>query len=257
MLACVLAAWEPDPEPKVEGTGVPGQDLRNRDVWVIVRCFNEAPVVGAVLGELLEEFPNVVGVDDGSTDGSAEVMRAAGARVVRHAVNLGAGAALQTGLRFALLDPAAHYFVCFDADGQHRVADAVAMVERMRREDLDILIGSRFLEPSGGIPAGRRALLRAARLFERLSSGVSLSDAHNGLRVFTRRFAGQVELTMHDMAYASELLRLVAASGLRYAEHPVTVLYTEYSLKKGQRSVNSINIAVDLWMQRIFGRRRG
>lgn len=227
----------------------------HRDVWVVVRCFNEAAVAGRVIGELVTRFPNVVGVDDGSTDGSAEVMRAAGARVVRHAINLGAGAALQTGLRFALLDPAARCFVCFDADGQHRVADALAMVERLRREDLDILIGSRFLGTAAAIPRGRRALLRGARVFERLSSGVRLSDAHNGLRVFSRRFASQVDLKMHDMAYASELLRLIRASGLPYAEHPVTIDYTVYSLQKGQRSVNSINIAVDVWMQQIFGKR--
>jgi len=230
-------------------------DLLNRDVWVIVRCFNEATVAGAVIQELTRSFPNVVGVDDGSTDGSSEVIREAGARVVRHAINLGAGAALQTGLQFALLDPAAQYFVCFDADGQHRVSDAIGMVERMRNEDLDILIGSRFLGSAAGMPRTRRSVLRAARVFERLSSGVSLSDAHNGLRVFTRRFASQLSFSMRDMAYASELLRFIRQSGLRYGEHPVTVDYTVYSLAKGQRSVNSINIAMDVWMQRIFGRR--
>jgi glycosyltransferase involved in cell wall biosynthesis len=233
----------------------PGPSARNRDTWAIVRCFNEASVAGAVVRELVESFPNVVGVDDGSSDGSAQVLREAGARVVHHEVNLGAGAALQTGIRFGLLDRRARYFVCFDADGQHRVSDAVAMVERLRREEVDVLIGSRFLGSSAGMPAARRAVLRAGRLFERLSSGMALTDAHNGLRAFTRRFATQVDLQSSDMAYASELLRAIRSSGLPYAEHPVTISYTRYSLAKGQRSVNSINIAVDLWVQRIFGRR--
>ncbi len=233
----------------------PAVAARNRDTWAIVRCFNEAPVVGDVVRELSKRFPNVVGVDDGSTDGSTDVLRAAGARVVRHAVNLGAGAALQTGIRFALLDPASEYFVCFDADGQHRVRDATAMVDRLRHEDVDVLIGSRFLGSSVGMPATRRAVLRGGRFVERMLSGMALSDAHNGLRAFTRRFASQVNLEACDMTYASELLRAVRSSGLRYAEHPVTIDYTRYSLEKGQRSMNSINIAADLWLQRIFGRR--
>src|SRR6202007_700435 len=106
----------------------------NADVWVIVRCYNEARVVGDVITDLRQVFPNIVGVDDGSSDASAQIMARAGASVVRHAVNLGAGAALQTGLHYALLDGKAQYFVCFDADGQHRVSDAAAMVQRLRDE---------------------------------------------------------------------------------------------------------------------------
>jgi glycosyltransferase involved in cell wall biosynthesis len=231
----------------------PASPRDHEDVWVIVRCFNEAPVVGSVITDLRGTFRNVVGVDDGSTDNSREVMTSAGARVVRHSVNLGAGAALQTGLTFALLDPGARYFVCFDADGQHGVADAVAMVERLRNEDIDVLLGSRFLGTAEGMPAGRRRLLRAARIFEALTSGLHLSDSHNGLRAFTRKFAEQVNLISNDMSYASEFVRLVARSGLRYAEHPVTIRYTAYSLAKGQRSVNSVNIAFDVWMHNLLG----
>jgi polyprenyl-phospho-N-acetylgalactosaminyl synthase len=234
-----------------------GSAAVNSDVWVIVRCFNEAPVVGDVVRSLRTVFPNVVGVDDGSTDQSAQEMSAAGASVVRHSANLGAGAALQTGLQYGLLDHAARYFVCFDADGQHRTADAAAMVDRCRAENLDILIGSRFLGSAEGMPMRRRLLLHAARVFERLTSGVSLTDAHNGLRVFSRQFASRIDLAMHDMAYASELLALIGHSGLPYAEHPVTIDYTEYSTHKGQRSINSINIATDIWINQILkGQRR-
>ena len=229
----------------------------NRDVWVIVRCYNEAAVVGDVIRSLRSVFPNIVGVDDGSQDASFDEMRKAGAVVVRHAVNLGAGAALQTGLRFALLDHAANYFVCFDADGQHQTRDAASMVARLRTTDLDVLIGSRFLGSAHGMPTTRRFVLKLGRVFERLTSGVWLTDAHNGLRAFTRRFASSVELSMSDMAYASELLSLLRKSGLRYAEHPVTIEYTAYSMHKGQRSINSLNIAMDLWLhQMLRGRRR-
>lgn len=229
----------------------------NADVWAIVRCFNEATVVRKVVEELRGYLPNVIGVDDGSSDDSARELAAAGAYVVRHPLNLGAGAALQTGIETALLDPRAQYFVCFDADGQHRPEDAARMVDRLRSEDRDIVIGSRFLGTASNIPQGRRALLRMARVFERFSSGLSLTDAHNGLRAFNRRFAEAVELTMTDMAYASEFIALIARGNFRYAEEPVTIEYTDYSRNKGQRSVNSVNIAMDVWLNQLFrgGRR--
>jgi glycosyltransferase involved in cell wall biosynthesis len=229
----------------------------NDDVWVIIRCFNESQVVRGVIEELRQHFPNVVGVDDGSSDTSSAEMVAAGAVVVRHAINLGGGAALQTGVEFALLDPQAKYFVCFDADGQHRPEDALSMVQRLRRGEEDILIGSRFLGSSAGMPRSRRILLRLARIFERLTTGVSLTDAHNGLRAFSRAFAERIDLQLADMAYASELLSLIKQSGMRYAEHPVTIQYTEYSMAKGQRSINSVNIAMDIWLHQFLkGRRR-
>jgi hypothetical protein len=95
-------------------------------------------------------------------------------------------------------------------------------------------------------------VLHAAAAFERLMSGVRLTDGHNGLRVFSRRFAEQVDLRLPGMAYASELLEQIARSGLPYGEHPVTVDYTQYSLAKGQRSINSINIALDVWLNRLL-----
>lgn len=225
----------------------------NRDTWVVVRCFNEAAVVGQVVRELRTVFDNVVGVDDGSEDNSAAQMREAGAFVVRHPVNLGPGSALQTGVSYALTDPDASYVLCFDADGQHRVEDATAMLTRIREGGIDILIGSRFLGATAGMPPGRRGLLRAAAWFERISSGVRLSDGHNGLRAFTRRFAERVHLHHAGMAYASELLALIARTGLPYAEHPVTVVYTPYSRSKGQRNINSVNIALDVWVDRVLG----
>ena len=227
------------------------------DVWVVVRCHDEAQVVGSVVRELRSVFPNVVGVDDGSSDASGAQIRQAGARVVRHSVNLGAGAALQTGIEFALLDREARYLICFDADGQHKVSDAEAMVERARREELDLVVGSRFLgTPPIGMPPSRRLILRLGRQFERATTGIALSDAHNGLRVLSRQFASTVNLASADMSYATELLEAVARSGARYAEHPVEIRYTTYSLGKGVRSINSVNIAFDVLVRSLLGGRR-
>lgn len=228
--------------------------MDNSDVWVVVPTFNEASVVADVVRGLRRHFPNVVGVDDGSSDTSAAALRAGGARVVRHPVNMGAGAALQTGVEFALLDRRTRYVVTFDADGQHRALDAARMVEQIREDRVNVVIGSRFLgEEPLGMSAGKRRMLRLATLFERATTGVQLTDAHQGLRVFDRWFAERLRMRSADMAWASEFLSRIRATGASYEEFPVSVRYTDYSRGKGQRSVNSINIAVDVVVSRLTG----
>ncbi|MEO7130606.1 MAG: glycosyltransferase family 2 protein [Dermatophilaceae bacterium] len=224
----------------------------NDDVWVIVPCYNEGPVVRGVIERVLEHFPNVVAVDDGSRDNSAAEITAAGARLVQHPVNMGAGAASQTGVDFALRDPRAQIFVTFDADGQHQVEDVVAMVQRIREVDVEVLIGSRFLGSVDGMSRSRRALLRAAVIFERVTSGISLTDAHQGLRVFRRSFAEILELKAHDMSWASEFLTRMAEHHTTFAEFPVHVIYTDYSRSKGQKSINSVNIGMDVLINKLL-----
>lgn len=228
------------------------KSLSNEDVWVVVPTYNEAPVVRGVLNGVLEQFPNVVAVDDCSTDDSAQEIRATRARLVSHPINMGAGGALQTGVDFARLDQRLRYVVFFDADGQHRVSDAAAMVDRIRRDDVDVLIGSRFLGGTTNIKLSRRLLLLAARRFEQLSTGIRLTDAHNGLRVFNRHFASLLRMRMTDMAWASEFLARVASTGARLEEFPVTIDYTSYSMSKGQHSINSVNIGVDILLDRLL-----
>src|SRR5262249_11680797 len=150
-------------------------------VRVVIPMHNEASVVGGVVADLLTVFDHVVCVDDGSRDQSATVARAAGATVVRHPTNLGQGAALETGIRYALRDPGTDYVVPFAAAGQHRVEDAVAMVRAARERDLQVVLGSRFLEAAEDVPAARRLLLRAAVRFTRATTGLAVTDAHNGL----------------------------------------------------------------------------
>lgn len=214
--------------------------------WLIVPIYNEAPVVGEVVRAALRTFPNIVCVDDGSSDDSARITLEAGASVVRHPINLGQGAALRTGLDFALEFPSADYFVTFDADGQHRVEDALAMVTRLDTEPLDVVIGTRFLDQRTRIGKPKRVVLRLAVLFERLRSGLKLSDAHNGLRAFNRAAATAIEIDQNRMAHASEITMQIGRHKLRYAEQPVHVLYTDYSRSKGQSLWNSVNILSDL-----------
>jgi glycosyltransferase involved in cell wall biosynthesis len=214
-----------------------------------VPLYNEAPVVRGVVEEALKTFPNIVCVDDGSTDASIDEARAGGARVVRHPINLGQGAALRTGLDYALSDPNAEFFVTFDSDGQHRVEDALAMVQRLEQGEFDIIVGSRFLDSRTKPGALKVLVLKMAILFENLSTGVRLTDAHNGLRAMNRTAATAIRIDQNRMAHASEIVGEIGRNKLRYAEQPVHVVYTDYSRSKGQSIWNSVNILSDLFFK--------
>lgn len=222
-----------------------------RSAAVVIAMFNESSVITGVVRDVVSRFDRVVCVDDGSTDSSAELARAAGAVVVQHPINLGQGAALQTGIRFALRDPAVSHVVTFDADGQHDVGDASAMVAAAHEHDVQVVLGSRFLGGPGDVPATRRLLLRAATRFTRLTTGLELSDAHNGLRVLRRDAAERLSIKMHGMSHASEILNKIAAADWSYVEYPVTIAYTDYSRAKGQRAYNAFNIAFDVALSRL------
>lgn len=214
--------------------------------WVVIPMYNEGSVVASVIHHVRETFPYVVCVDDGSSDDSAEQAERAGAVVVRHPINLGQGASLQTGFAYALSDPAMTEVVTFDADGQHQLEDAVGMVERLREGEYDIVIGSRFLDDRTTLSAAKRAVLKTAAWWTRVSTGMALTDAHNGLRVFDRGLASRVKIKQNRMAHASELIDQIGEFDAKWTEYPTHIVYTDYSKSKGQSLLNSVNILVDL-----------
>jgi glycosyltransferase involved in cell wall biosynthesis len=222
----------------------------NTCVWVTIAAYNEAGVIARVIADVRHRGYPVVVVDDGSTDATAEAATQAGAVVICHPVNLGQGAALQTGIEFALAQ-GADCVVTFDADGQHRSDDIAALLKALSETKADFALGSRFLGASIDLPPSRRALLKAATLFTRLTTGLRVTDTHNGLRAMTRRGASHIALRQNRMAHASELLEQIARSGLSYVEVPVTIEYSAYSLAKGQKFSDSLAILVDLSAQRL------
>lgn len=219
-------------------------------LWVVVPAYNEARVVGAVVRELSAAYPNIVVVDDCSRDETGREALAAGAVVLRHPINLGQGAALQTGISFAL-EAGAQWIVTFDSDGQHRVQDIEVLLQRQQVTKADLVVGSRFLGRTENIPRSRRWLLKMAVRFTNLTSGVHLTDAHNGLRLFTREAAARIQIRQNRMAHASEMISQAGELRLIVAEAPVTIVYTEYSLAKGQRMSNAINVLVELLIDRL------
>ena len=216
------------------------------DTWLVIPLFEEAAVIGDVVTAARRTFPHVVCVDDGSADASADVARRAGAVVVQHPMNLGQGAALQTGLRYVLTDPLMRHAVTFDADGQHQPSDAAAMVARLRADEADAVFGSRFLDSRTKLTPAKRALLRAGVAWSNATTGVRMTDAHNGLRALSRDVVASLDLTQNRMAHASELVEQVGRRGWRCVEHPVEILYTDYSRAKGQSMWNSVNILTEL-----------
>lgn len=214
--------------------------------WVVVPLYNEESVIGDVVRGLLPYFSHVVCVDDGSRDASIEQAQNAGAIIVRHPVNLGQGAALQTGIDFALRSPECDYIVTFDADGQHRVDNAVEMVALARDNDLGIVFGSRFLDNRTKPGFLKIVVLKTAIWVTNLTTGLRLTDAHNGLRVIRRDAAAGINLKQDRMAHATEIVLQLKRTEKPWQEHPVELLYTDYSKAKGQSVLNSVNILVDL-----------
>ncbi|WP_422115094.1 glycosyltransferase family 2 protein [Brachybacterium sp. UNK5269] len=229
----------PDPS---RGAPAPGADR----TWFVVPLFNEGTVIGDVIRDLRRRYPLVVCVDDGSQDDSARIAEAAGAAVVRHPYNMGQGAAIKTGIDYALRDPRMRQVVTFDADGQHQVDDAAAMIAQRDAEGVDIVLGSRFLDRRTQPGLLKRLVLRAAVWYSNLTSGVKLTDAHNGLRVIGREACEKITIEQNRMAHASEIVEEIGRHGLSVAEHPVHILYTDYSRSKGQSVLNSVNIVIDM-----------
>src|SRR5262245_23990186 len=174
-------------------------------IYIVIAAYNEAAVIARIVDGVRRAGYPVIVVDDGSKDDTSGVAYAAGATVVRHPFNLGQGAALQTGIDHALAQ-SAEIVVTFDADGQHRVTDIARLCAALGEEQADFALGSRFLGQAPNLPPLRRLLLKAATLFTRLSTGLQLTDTHNGLRAMTRRGAAAIRLRQNRMAHASELL---------------------------------------------------
>lgn len=222
----------------------------NKDVCVIVPAYNEANMIGRVLADLLKNFSNIVVIDDGSSDDTAKVVKKHKVMLISHAINLGQGAALQTGLSFVSSISGIKYFLTFDADGQHNVSDALKLVKVIKKGKADIVFGSRFYTKQPNMPKSKFILLKTATKFTNLISGVKMSDAHNGLRIFNLEVASNLNITLPGMAHASEIIDQVSRHNWRYQEVPITVNYNDYSKAKGQSPMNSVNIAVDLLVNR-------
>ncbi len=212
---------------------------------MVIAAYNEEKVIATTVRSVMASYSHVVVVSDGGWDRTAEEAAGTGAAVLRHPINLGQGAALQTGIDYAL-SRGADYIITFDADGQHRVQDVETLLTQLILVNADIAFGSRFLGDSVGLTPRRRLVLKLGVLFNFIFTGLLMTDAHNGLRALTADAARKIRIRQNGMAHASEFVEQVARLKLKWVEVPIVVIYTDYSAAKGQRLGNSFNIALDV-----------
>jgi len=211
-------------------------------VYVVIPAFNEAKSIAKVVRDLKAGgYKNIVVVDDGSKDLTYSVAKKAGVFVLRHIVNRGQGAALRTGIDYALLK-GANIIVTFDADGQHAVSDLKAMIAPVAKGEVDITLGSRFLGKKSNVSLCKAMVLKGGALIFKIMYGISLTDSHNGLRAMSAKAARAIDLTSDKMEHASEIPEKIAKKHLCYREIPVTIKYTNYSAADGQTSLAAFKI---------------
>lgn len=217
------------------------------DLWVVVPAYNEGRVIKDFIEKLLQVWPRVIVVDDGSTDQTPQILSSLPICWIRHDLNLGQGAALQTGIEWAL-NQNASVIVTFDADGQMDPSNIEALVKPIIEGQVDVVLGTRFLSgANSGVPRLRKVLLKLALFFTKRSTGLKISDAHNGFRAFRSSALKKIHLRQPRMAHASEILHQIAYHHLSYAEVPVEIQYTEYSQSKGQKNWDALNILWELF----------
>ena len=220
-------------------------------LWIVIAAYNEAQVIEQTILGVKEFVKQIIVVNDCSPDNTAIIAANAGAYVLTHPINLGQGAALQTGIDFALLQ-GAKYIVTFDADGQHAASEILPMLAALQARGAQVCLGSRFMGDTKNMSSSRKMLLKAALLYTRLTSnGIQITDVHNGFRVLSSTFCRKFRFTQNRMAHASEILSYLAKHKIDFIEHPVTITYTDYSVRKGQKGINSIRIMMEMALRGI------
>jgi len=222
--------------------------MLNKDIWVVIPAHNEQENIFGVIKSVQELTPNIVVVNDASTDRTSEIVKLLNCYMLEHMVNRGQGAALQTGTDFALGNDA-EIIVHFDADGQMQAKDIYRIISPILDKQAEIVFGTRFLEKKSKIPWTKKYLiLKPAIIFNWFFTGIKLSDAHNGFRALSKKAASSIKITQDGMAHATEILDQVRAHDLNYSEVPVEIVYNQY----GQRFSNGFKIIRDLIFARIF-----
>ena len=223
--------------------------MAGESVWVVIPAYNEAEMLGKVLTELAEHNRSykIVVVDDGSTDRTAAIAAGLPVYLLCHPINLGQGAALATGIEYALKQKA-DIVVTFDADGQMSPEDIDKLVSEVSKDGVDVALGTRFLTSSPiGMSKVKKIGLKLATLLTKITTGLSVTDTHNGIRAFKADALRKITITQNQMAHASEIISEIAHNKLSWREVPVTIRYTRYSKAKGQSIFNSINILFELF----------
>ena len=215
-------------------------------IVAIIPAYNEGSRVAEAVRDALLFVDDAVVIDDCSSDKTSEQAFKAGAFVLRHIINRGQGAALQTGTDYALENLNADIVVHFDADCQMQGKDIPKMIKPILENQADVVLGSRFLSGKLQMPLSRKIILKLGIVFTLIISGIKLSDTHCGFRALSRKAAREIKITRDRMAHASEILDLIKVKKMRFVECAVEIKYSKESLAKGQSSWGAFIIVKDL-----------
>lgn len=221
-------------------------------IYFVIPAYNEEQSIEKVINSLNKHgYKNLIIIDDGSKDNTSKIVKKyckKGVVLLEHIINRGQGAALKTGIDYALKQHNCKYIVTFDSDGQHRISDLGKFIEPLEKGECDIAIGSRFLEKNSRnlVPLKKKILLKGALFITLLLSNIELTDTHNGYRVMNKKAAKKINITLDGFEHASEILDEISKKKIRYEEIPVFIDYTEYSQAKGQKISNSIKIVMKM-----------
>jgi len=222
------------------------------NVYIIIPAKDEGTRIGGVLEQLRKlKFRNVIVVNDGSSDNTAAVAKKFNATVLNHFVNLGAGAATQTGIDFAVKQNA-EIIVTIDADHQHQPKDILNLVNTLREQKSDVVIGSRFIKDGNKIPFLRIIYNKIANVLTYLITGVKTTDSQSGMKAFNQKFAKNTKINFNGFEFSVEMIKNIKLTGAKVAESPIHVVYTKDTLSKGQNFLNGVKMLSKL--ARLIGR---
>ena len=225
----------------------------NNGLYIVIPAYNEATRISSVLSQLkFLGYEHIVVVDDGSDDKTADRASSFGVDVVVHPINMGVGAATQTGISHALKCGAEH-IVTIDADHQHNPEDIDQLYRTIVDEKADLVIGSRFLRPENKIPYSRIVYNRVANWISLLITGVYTTDSQSGFKIMSRRFAEARELNCVGFEFCVEMIRNAGRLNKRIKEVPIQVTYTKETMKKGQSFFTGLKMIGRLIRLNFFG----
>ncbi|MCB0520273.1 MAG: glycosyltransferase family 2 protein [Lewinellaceae bacterium] len=208
--------------------------MNTENLYIIIPAKDEGKRIGGVLRHLqMLNYHNVVVVNDGSNDNTGDVARSYGATVVNHLVNLGAGAATQTGIEYAL-SQGAEVIVTLDGDHQHLPDDINTLVNTLHEKKVDVVIGSRFLADNDGIPPSRVFYNKIANVVTYLFTGMLVSDSQSGMKALRAGFAQKAAIRRNGFEFCIEIIRYIKLHNATWCEVPISVVYTKDTMSKGQ-----------------------
>jgi len=223
--------------------------MKNK-IWIVIPAYNEEKKIGEVVRKLKKTGFNVIVVDDGSKDKTGKIARKNGARVYTHIINRGLGGALNTGISATIMNNADVIITC-DADGQHSIEDIKKIAEEIEKGNADVVIGSRLVD-SNGMPLSRKIGNLGLNVITWILFGAYFSDTQSGLRAFSRAAAEKIKIKTNRMEVSSEIINEIKRNKLKLKEVPIKAIYTDYSLKKGQKNINGIRIVYKLLIKRLM-----